>query len=163
MSDEFVEAVRLVYEERLDDLCSVVAAITRDRDGARDVVHEAFASALRSRGQYRGEGDLAAWIWRIVVNRARDQRRRRHADVVESVLEHVEDAAARPDRSGDGRLAAAVQALPERQRLVVFLRYYADLDYRQIGEVLGIATGTVSAALNAAHLTLGRQLNEVEQ
>ena len=69
----------------------------------------------------------------------------------------------RRDAPTDGRLAAAIQALPERQRLAVFLRYYADLEYRQIGEVLGIATGTVSAALNAAHHTLARQLNGVEQ
>ena len=58
-------------------------------------------------------------------------------------------------------VAAAIQALPERQRLAVFLRYYADLDYQQIGEVLGIATGTVSATLSAAHRTLHTQLDEV--
>jgi RNA polymerase sigma-70 factor (ECF subfamily) len=163
VSDDFVEAVRLVYEERLDGFCSLVAAITRDREGARDVVHDAFASALRSRGQYRGEGDLAAWLWRIVVNAALDRRRRREVEIAEEAVEELEDAAARRDRFPEGRLAAAIQALPERQRLTIFLRYYADLEYRQIGEVLGIATGTVSAALNAAHRTLARQLNEVEQ
>lgn len=52
------------------------------------------------------------------------------------------------DESG---LRARVAALPERQRLAVFLRYYADLDYRTIGHVLGIETGTVSATLAAAH------------
>jgi RNA polymerase sigma-70 factor (ECF subfamily) len=163
MSDEFVEAVRVVYEERLDDFCSVVAAITRDRDGARDVVHDAFASALRSRGQYRGEGDVAAWVWRIVVNTARDRRRRPQADAAGEAVEELEDVAPRRHDPADGRIAAAIQALPERQRLAVFLRYYADLEYRQIGDVLGIAIGTVSAALNAAHHALARQLNEVEQ
>lgn len=162
VSDEFVEAVRVVYEERLDDFCSVAAAVTRDCDGARDVVHDAFAAALRSRGQYRGEGDLAAWVWRIVVNAALDERRRRHVDGTETV-EEIEDASSRQNEFADGRLAAAIQSLPERQRLAVFLRYYADLEYRQIGEVLRIATGTVSAALSAAHHTLARQLNEVEQ
>ena len=73
---DFVAALETVYEERLDDLCSVVAAITQRRHGARDVVHDAFASALRSHDQYRGDGDLGAWIWRIVVNQALDQRRR---------------------------------------------------------------------------------------
>jgi len=48
-------------------------------------------------------------------------------------------------------LRALVATLPERQRLVLFLRYYADLDYQAIGGVLGIATGTVSATLNQAH------------
>ena len=51
-------------------------------------------------------------------------------------------------------LSPLVAALPERQRLTVFLRYYADLDYRSIAEVLGVTVGTVSAALAAAHAAL---------
>ena len=50
---------------------------------------------------------------------------------------------------------------PSASGIAVFLRYYADLDYQQIGEVLGIATGTVSATLSAAHRTLHTQLDEV--
>jgi RNA polymerase sigma factor (sigma-70 family) len=56
-----------------------------------------------------------------------------------------------------------VSALPERQRLVVFLRYYADLDYRSIAVVLGIEVGTVSATLSAAHTALRRLMKEVPQ
>ena len=56
-----------------------------------------------------------------------------------------------------GRLAL----LPERQRLILFLRYYADLDYQQIADVLDLRRGTVSAALHAAHNTLRQQLEEV--
>jgi DNA-directed RNA polymerase specialized sigma24 family protein len=52
--------------------------------------------------------------------------------------------------------------LPERQRLVLFLRYYADLDYHTIATALEIADGTVAATLNAAHTTLRKQL-EVEE
>lgn len=162
-ADVFVRAVQAVYEERLDEFCSVVAAITRDR-GGRDIVHDAFASALRSRRQYRGEGDVSAWVWRIVVNTARDQRRHRKLQLVELNGATAEQGEPRRDGTAcNDRLAAAIQALPERQRLVVFLRYYADLEYRQIGDVLGIATGTVSAALSSAHRTLARQLNEAEQ
>jgi RNA polymerase sigma-70 factor (ECF subfamily) len=56
---------------------------------------------------------------------------------------------------------ALIAALPERQRLAVFLRYYADLDYRTIAEVLGIETGTVSATLAAAHRTLRHAIEGV--
>jgi RNA polymerase sigma factor (sigma-70 family) len=56
-----------------------------------------------------------------------------------------------------------VAALPERQRLAVFLRYYADLDYRAIAQVLGIEVGTVSATLSSAHRALRRSLEEVER
>jgi RNA polymerase sigma factor (sigma-70 family) len=53
--------------------------------------------------------------------------------------------------------------LPERQRLAIYLRYYADLDYRSIGDVLGIEVGTVSATLSSAHEALRRSMKEVER
>jgi RNA polymerase sigma-70 factor, ECF subfamily len=58
---------------------------------------------------------------------------------------------------------AWVAALPERQREAVFLRYYADLDYRTVANVLRIEVGTVSATLSAAHQTLRSRLEEVER
>jgi RNA polymerase sigma factor (sigma-70 family) len=51
-----------------------------------------------------------------------------------------------------------VAALPPRQREAVFLRYFADLDYRTIARVLGLEPGTVSATLSAAHQTLRKRL-----
>jgi RNA polymerase sigma factor (sigma-70 family) len=54
-----------------------------------------------------------------------------------------------------------VRNLPERQRVAVFLRYWADLDYRAIAEVLEVEVGTVSATLSAAHQSL-RRSQEVE-
>ncbi len=67
---------------------------------------------------------------------------------------------------GDGPLEAwiwrLVAKLPERQRLAVFLRYYADLDYAAIGTALGIRTGTVSATLEAGIRSLRRMAEEVE-
>jgi RNA polymerase sigma factor (sigma-70 family) len=53
-----------------------------------------------------------------------------------------------------------VASLPERQRLVVFLRYFADLDYRSIATALEIETGTVSATLATAHAALRRSYEE---
>ncbi len=48
----------------------------------------------------------------------------------------------------------AVATLPERQRLALFLRYYADFDYRQIAAILEVEIGTVSATLHKAHAAL---------
>jgi DNA-directed RNA polymerase specialized sigma24 family protein len=63
-------------------------------------------------------------------------------------------------RSDFDALRRRVAALPERQRLAVFLRYYADLEYRAIAEILGIETGTVSATLSAAHAALRPEVEE---
>jgi RNA polymerase sigma-70 factor, ECF subfamily len=61
---------------------------------------------------------------------------------------------------GDPELRACLAALPERQRLVVFLRYFADLSYREIAETLEIEVGTISATLHAAHDSLRAALEE---
>ena len=53
---------------------------------------------------------------------------------------------------------AAIRRLPERQRLTLFLRYYADLDYAAIADVLGVSPGTVGASLHAAHNALEARL-----
>ena len=55
----------------------------------------------------------------------------------------------------------AVAGLPERQRTILFLRHYADLDYERIASTLGIERGTVAATLHAAHAKLRDILQEV--
>ena len=61
----------------------------------------------------------------------------------------------------DGIVGALVASLPQQQRLVIFLRYYADLTYQQIAEALELQPGTVAATLNRAHEVLRLRLEEV--
>jgi RNA polymerase sigma factor (sigma-70 family) len=58
------------------------------------------------------------------------------------------------ERAWDERILASLMALPEKERLIVFLRYYADLDYDTIAASLGISAGTVGSALHSAHRSL---------
>jgi RNA polymerase sigma factor (sigma-70 family) len=60
-------------------------------------------------------------------------------------------------------MRALIASLPERQRLALFLRYYADLDYESIASTLGITSGTVGATLNAAHAALRSTLEEAHR
>ncbi len=151
-----LEELEALYRSRFDVFERVAASVTGDSERARDAVQEAFATAVRKRRSFRGEGPLEAWVWRIVLNAARSDVRRSVPGVA-----YDERAAAngRPER--DAELRAALARLPERQRTAVFLRYYADLDYVGIGEALGISTGTVAATLNAAHAALRSRLEEV--
>ena len=128
----------------------MAAAIADDRELGCDAVQEAFASAVRKRKSFRGSGTLEAWVWRIVVNAARDARRRRPA-----LAEPLE-----PSSNGHAPVLA-LDLLTERQREIVFLHYYADLDYAAIAEALAISPGTVGATLNAARQTLRTALEEV--
>jgi DNA-directed RNA polymerase specialized sigma24 family protein len=143
-----------LYRARFPTFLRVATAIARDEQLALDAVQDAFASAIRSRRSFRREGPLEAWVWRMVVNAARKARR----PVLELPGEPVANGGS-PTEPGD--LRAAIEVLPERQRTVLFLRYFADLDYRAIAAVLGVTTGTVGSTLNAAHAALRRSLEEV--
>ena len=84
----------------------------------------------------------------------------RRAPARRLTLRNAEEPATNGHRE-TGAAAAALASLPERQRLALFLRYYADLDYAGIAEALGISRGTVSATLHAAHANLQTKLKEV--
>jgi RNA polymerase sigma-70 factor, ECF subfamily len=147
--------IEAIYRARLVDFRRVAAAILGDVERGSDAVQEAFGNALRKRRAFRGEAPLEAWLWRLVVNEARDQLRAARREPVPVLLSTNGSTT-----HEDARLAAAVAALPERQRLAIFLRYYADLDYASIAEALGVKSGTVAASLSAAHENLRKTLQE---
>jgi RNA polymerase sigma factor (sigma-70 family) len=152
-----VEAIEVIYRERFHRFVRVAQAITRSRETAVDAAQDAFASVLRNRHGYRGSGTVEAWVWSSVVNAARQAVR---APAGVPLIE-----VGGPDRLVGGMEADGVRSviasLPERQRLVLFLRYYADLDYRAIADALALEVGTVGATLNQAHRNLRRLLAEV--
>jgi RNA polymerase sigma-70 factor (ECF subfamily) len=155
-----VEALESVYRAGLSRFVRAAAAIVGEEGGGKDAVQEAFAEAVRRRARFRYEAPLEAWVWRIVINQALAQRRRRARELERGV--GVPTAVPVPDGpEEDSAVRAWVAALPERQRLAVFLRYFADLDYRSIATALEIEVGTVSATLGAAHATLRRSFEEV--
>ncbi len=135
----------------------MLASVTGDVESARDVVQEAFVLALLKQDGFRGDGSLEAWVWRIAF-RVAIGKTGSHELAADDVPEAVF-----VDESSDPTLAAAVRKLPPQRRMAIFLRYFADLSYAEIGEVLGIAEGTVAATLSKAHQQLSAELtvNEV--
>jgi RNA polymerase sigma factor (sigma-70 family) len=141
----------------------VAVAILGDAELGCDAVHDAFVLAVLNRDRYRGEAPLVAWMWRIVINEAR-KRRARGASTVATNLGELEAGAASTNGTADrARVRASIAALPDRQRLTLFLRYYADLDYAAIAETLDVQPGTVAATLSAARARLAAELQEVHE
>jgi RNA polymerase sigma-70 factor, ECF subfamily len=149
--------IEAVYRARASEFLRVATAIAGSREGGRDAVQEALTRAFARRTTFRGTGNVEAWLWKAVVNSARNVRDRspRVAEPMGADMP-VSDAA---DERRDA-VRAAVAELPERQRLALFLRYYADLDYATIASALGVRRGTVSATLNHAHGSLRAALGE---
>jgi RNA polymerase sigma-70 factor, ECF subfamily len=154
--DDALAAIEAVYRDRFAGLVRFAQAITGDEQSALDAVHDGFVRAVRYRRGLRDHESAAGWICRIVANEARRQR--------PQAIVPLEPAEERTNGHHEGAaVRAALAALPERQRLALFLRYYADLDYAGIAEALGISRGTVSATLHAAHSNMQTQLMEVDR
>lgn len=149
--------IEAAYRARAGEFLRVATAIAGSREGGRDAVQEALTRAFTRRATFRGSGTLEAWLWKTVVNAARNVGTRSPLVAEDS---HADRAAQDSLDERRDAVRAAVAALPERQRLALFLRYYADLDYASIASALGVRRGTVSATLNHAHETLRASLGE---
>ena len=151
-------AIEDVYRRRHGAFCRAIACLTGSYESAHDVVQEAFARALARRDQFRGDGPLEAWIWRIAIRTAFE-----HSSRPRTVpLEHtVDPSIVEPDR--DPELAAAIRKLPPKRRLVVFLRYLGDLSYGEIASVCGVSEGTVAATLSQARTALAEELGLISE
>ncbi|MGD0166544.1 MAG: RNA polymerase sigma factor [Gaiellaceae bacterium] len=153
--DRQTRAIEDVYNRRYQGFRGGIAGIVGSYELAHDVVQESFARALSSRRNYSGDGPLEAWIWKIALRTAFEMRGR---NTEQALVDAFEPELPRPDR--DEELATALRALSPRRRLVVFLRYVADLDYAEIARVCDISEGTVAATLAQARAALASSLGD---
>jgi RNA polymerase sigma-70 factor, ECF subfamily len=145
-------------------------SILDDAAEADEAAQDTFVAALRALGRYRGEAAFTTWLYAIALNvcrgRLRQRRSRRRLVALLQGLLRVQPAVAPPPEASVARgqaqaaLAAAVQALPEPQRLVVVLRYYHDLRLGEIAQLLKVSERTVHNRLHAAHQTLRTKLGD---
>jgi len=151
-----LDDLEALYRDRLPEYTRAATAIVGDRESGRDAVQDAFVKAVRKRRRFRSDGPLEAWVLRIVVNTARDARRSgsRRAETPGGVAARGEVAVRAEE------LGLPLELLTERQREVLFLHYYADLEYVTIAQALDISEGTVGATLSAARLTLRNALTK---
>jgi RNA polymerase sigma-70 factor (ECF subfamily) len=136
-----------------------------------------FLRVFRTIHTFRGQSALRTWIYRIVINQARNRQRwwrRRHRSQQVSLDEHIRDHGDPPERSHDGspdrvlgqkvladRIRTALDELPFDQRTALVLREIDGLSYDEIGFSLGIAVGTVKSRLARAREALRAELRDV--
>lgn len=151
------------FEARLVE-CSTLAfrvaySVLRHREDAEDVAQEAFAKAHRNFGQLRDRERFKAWLvrmtWRMALDRQRGERRRAHREQ-QVASEPVTDAASR-ERAA--MLWQAIDALPEKLRLVTVLAGIEGHDLRQVAALLDIPHGTVKSRLFMARQRIKEHLS----
>ena len=152
--DEFYRATR-------DACLRAVMVSEADRPLAEELVSEAYTRAWTAWPAVRRHPSPAAWVVRTALNTRISwwRRRQREAQIVAT----VGSAATRvEDPTPDPQLLTAVRQLPLRQREVIALRVFLDLDTRTTAAALGIAQGTVTAHLARAVATLREHLISVD-
>ena len=162
------EHQRMVYQLSLN--------LLGDHNEALDLSQEVFLRVFRTIHGFRGQSALRTWIYRIVVNQARNRQRwwrRRYRSQQVSLDAHLRDFGdfqertdgASPDRMlGRKELAerirTALEQLPFDQRTAIVLREIDGLSYEEIGFSLGVAVGTVKSRLARAREALRAQLRD---
>jgi RNA polymerase sigma-70 factor (ECF subfamily) len=146
--------------------------VLRDAQEAQDMTQEVYLRVWQALPRFRGEARFTTWLYRIAVNTCLNRRRRLRLElrVVDdaTLLERLPEPGADPQRTvlddeARARLRAAVDALPDKYRLVVTLFYGQELSYVEIAELLSLPLGTVKAHLNRARLALAERYRPAGQ
>ena len=161
------DAIRQIVTTYQDIAFRTAYLVTRSEEDARDATQDGFVKAFRALDRFDRTKPLQPWLLRIVANEARNRTRsarRRTALELRVAREPSGDAAPSPEGevvAGDARrhLLDAVNRLPEEQRLVVALRYFAGLSEEETAAALGVRTGTAKSRHSRALARL-RELME---
>lgn len=134
------QAFVLLVEPHVPAAYRLAVGMLRSESEAEDAVQEAVFKAWRHFSRFRRDAELRPWLFTIVANECRRQRRNRWWNVIKqgAPVEGIASTTGQLDPAiADLRLA--VYRLPHDQRLVVVLRYYLDLSFDEVAQTLGIS------------------------
>ena len=151
--EAFTEAIA-AFSERL---YWVIRRMVNNHDDANDLLQNTFMRAWQSLEMFRGDAKLSTWLHKIAINESLtflERERKRLAlsvDDPDARLSEMIEA----DEWTDGdelkkKLRIAIAQLPEKQRLVFNMRYYDEMPYEEMSEILGTSVGALKASYHLA-------------
>jgi len=147
------------YRREYIPVVGLAYALSGSRSGAEDLAQEAFLAAHRNWGRIAGYEQPGAWVRRVVANLSVSAYRRRAAEAKALARAAFGERTELPDLGAtDPEFWAAVRALPRRQAQVVALFYLDDLPIAEVGDILGMTSGTVKRHLYNGRQALARRL-----
>jgi len=155
------EAFEALFHLYKDMVFRTALLIVGDECRAEEMLQEAFVKVYKSRGKFKGdESGFRQWLRRITINLCIDNHRKEPVPFFS--LEEMGEAGFEPAEMSSGyakfeekdEIWQAMRALDGKHRLVVILRYFHELSYEEIAQILDIPVGTVKSRLNTAIRTL---------
>lgn len=149
----------------MDDLFRTAMRLLQNREKASDAVQETYLIAWRSFGKYQQGTNCKAWMFQILFNVVRHERRAwfkwitgKDEDLAEAQLVAPVPV---PETLTDSAILAALDKLPVQFREVVLLVDVQEFSYKEASEILGVPIGTIMSRLNRARGLLRGHLTEV--
>jgi RNA polymerase sigma-70 factor (ECF subfamily) len=135
-----------------------VRRLVVDHDDANDVLQNVFIKVWNALGQFREDSQLYTWLYRIATNECLtflEQQKKRSTVSLEDTEGTLLSSKIKADAAFDAnklewRLQLAIEALPERQRLVFNLRYYDEMPYEEMSRILETSEGALKASYHHA-------------
>ena len=163
--DAFGDVIKLYNEQ----LYWQIRRMVNNHDDANDLLQNTFMKAWSSIENFRGEAKLSTWLHKIAINESitfLEKERKRHnlsLDDEESFLINTIEA----DEYVDGEelallLRKAIASLPEKQRLVFNMKYYDDMKYEQMSDILGTSVGALKASYHLAVKKIEQFFNDLD-
>lgn len=147
-------------------------AMVRRPDVVDDLVQEVFCRAWQARERYREEGNARAYLLRIADRLMCDRGRKSGREVnvseegwkqIEPVQREQAPAEGLSQKEVFGQLASAMESLTPAQRRVLLLRYYGELSFAEIGQIVGCPTGTALSHAHRGLLALRKLLDKITE
>lgn len=149
----------------MNDLYRAAVRMLQDQGKASDAVQETYLIAWRSFGKYRRGTNCRAWLFQILFNVVRHERRNwfkwntgKEEDLAEAQLVAREPVS---ERLTDGEILSALDKLPVQFREALLLVDIEEFSYKEAGEILQVPIGTIMSRLNRARGLLRNQLADV--
>jgi RNA polymerase sigma-70 factor (ECF subfamily) len=149
------QAFTTIVREYQEPLYRQIRRIVLYHDDANDVLQNTFLKAWSALDSFRGESKLITWLFRIATNEAlnyleKENNNTRMSEVEGSVASQLQSD---PYFDGDEtelQLQEAVSKLPEKQRLVFNMKYFQELKYEEISQILGTSVGALKTSYHIA-------------
>ena len=139
------------YQERI---YYQIRRIVPDHEDANDVTQNTFMKVYRAIDRFEGKSSLYTWMYRIATNEALTFQKRRQPtvdlDTAVGVSQASSGSAYYDGDSIDQQLKAAIDTLPEKQKLVFCMRYYDELPYQEMAAALETSEGALKASYHHA-------------
>ncbi|MBP3227846.1 MAG: RNA polymerase sigma factor [Bacteroidaceae bacterium] len=145
----FEETVRL-YGPRL---YRHIRSMVLSHDDTDDVLQDTFMKAWAALDQFKGEAKVSTWLYRIATNESLSFLARQRSSVALDDTDVERTLQSDPYFDGDElqlKLQTAIAALPEKQRLVFNMKYYEQMKYEDMSEILGTSVGALKASYHIA-------------